>query len=282
MADAPVSTPDAPTTIEYKSKYAINPPASNNPRVSMLLWGPSGCGKTILAATAPSKRLILLFDPEGDKSIKRDTTNNLVMDLSNQPSGIVEDAKLTNPFGVGDLLNTHQDIQTVIVDSVTAFASQAVAYSAGHKSAPGAVFENPSMSGYGFRNRFTLGLAKNLLTVTGKYNRNIIFICHEDVPKLNDKGEIVSITILLGGSLPEEVPLQISEVWNLRDAGKKRYVTVRSAGYRKPMKSRMFDTRNQIEFESTYDSITDQGIKLEHLFDKWKQNNFNKINLPPA
>lgn len=248
----------------------------------MLLWGPSGCGKSILAATAPTKRLILLFDPDGDKSIKRDTINNLVMDLSSQPPSIVEDAKLTNPFGINDLLTAHQDIQTVIVDSVTAFASQAVAYSAGHKSAPGAVFENPSMSGYGFRNRFTLGLAKNLLTVTGKHNRNIIFICHEDVPKLNDKGEIVSITILLGGSLPEEVPLQISEVWNLRDAGKKRFLTVRSAGYRKPMKSRMFDTRTQVEFESTYDSVTEKGITISSLLDRWKENSYNKISLPPA
>lgn len=251
--------------------------------MSMLLWGTSGSGKTILAATAPGKRLIIQFDPDGSRSLKNDPDNNYVMDLSAQPPSIVEEAKQpTNPFGINDLLLQHPDIQTVIVDSVTAFASQAVAYSAGHKSAPGAVFENPSMSGYGFRNRFTLGLAKNLLALTGKHNRNIIFICHEDVPKLNDKGEIVSITILLGGSLPEEVPLQISEVWNLRDTGKDRLITVRSIGYRKPMKSRMFDTRARFEFKSTYDVVTGTGITIAQLYEQWKNNSFNKINLPPA
>lgn len=251
--------------------------------MSMLLWGPSGCGKTIFAGTAPKKRLFIMFDPDGARSLKNDPENNLIMDLSSQPPGIVEEAKSTNnPFGLNDLLTQHQDIQTVIIDSITAFASQAVAYSAGHKSAPGAVFENPSMSGYGFRNRFTLGLAKNLLAVTGKHNRNIIFICHEDVPKLNDKGEIVSITILLGGSLPEEVPLQISEVWNLRDTGKARFVTCRTVGYRKPMKSRMFDTRTNFEFKNDYDVVTGTGITIDKIYETWKANNFDKIPLPPA
>ena len=268
--------------VEIKSKYPINS-SNNTPRLSMLLWGPSGCGKTIFAHTAPGKRLTILFDPDGSRSLKRDDTNNLIMDLSSQPPSIVEEAKSNiNPFGINDILSNHTDISTIIIDSVTAFASQAVAYSNGHKSAPGAVFENPSMSGYGFRNRFTLGLAKNLLAITGKHNKNIIFICHEDVPKLNDKGEIVSITILLGGSLPEEVPLQISEVWNLRDTGKDRFVTTRSIGYRKPMKSRMFDTRTRFEFKCDYDVVTGTGITINKLYDDWKKNNFDKILLPPA
>ena len=278
MADEPAPIP----TADYKSKFPINPTSTINPRVSMLLWGPSGSGKTILANTAPGKRLILLFDPDGARSLKPDHTNNLVMDLSAQPPRIVEEAKdAVNPFGLNNLLTENQDIQTVIVDSVTAFSMQAVAYSAGHKSAPGAVFENPSMSGYGFRNRFVLGLAKNLLAVTGKHNRNIIFICHEDVPKINTEGQVISITILLGGSLSEEVPMQISEVWNLRDTGKKRYCIVRSTGIRKPMKSRMFDTRDKFEFESTYDVVTQKGITISFLIDQWSKSGYDKIPLPP-
>jgi hypothetical protein len=272
---------DAPTT-EYKSKYAINPPTSATPRMSMLIWGNPGCGKTVLAATAPAKRLIIQFDPNGSDSLKK-SDDNLVMDLSTQPSSIVEEAKSpNNPFGIDDLLKNNTDIQTVIVDSVTAFSTQAVAYSVGHRSAPGAVFENPSMSGYGFRNRFVLGLAKNLLSVTGKHNKHIIFLCHEDVPKTNDKGEILSITILLGGSLASEMPIQISEVWHLREGGKKRMITVREVGYRKPMKSRMFDTRKQVEFESTYDAIEETGITIDSLYTRWRENSYNKIALPPA
>lgn len=273
---------DTVPVTEYKSKYPITVSSAAIPRMSMFIWGPAGTGKTVIAATAPKKRLIIQFDNDGSESLKR-SSDNIVMDLSKQPPSIVEEAKLTsNPFGINDLLTQHKDIETVIVDSVTAFASQAVAYSAGHKSAPGAVFENPSMSGYGFRNRFTLGLAKNVLAVTGKHNKHCIFIGHEDVPKIGKEGEILSITILLGGSLSEEVPLQISEVWNLRDTGKKRYITVRSVGYRKPMKSRMFDTRTGYEFESNYDAVTEKGITITELYEKWKANGFNKIALPPA
>ena len=37
--------------------------------MSLLLWGASGTGKTTLACTAPGKKLLILFDPDGDASI---------------------------------------------------------------------------------------------------------------------------------------------------------------------------------------------------------------------
>jgi len=135
------------------------------------------------------------------------------------------------------------------------------------------------MSGYGFRNRFTLGLCKSLLLVTGKHSKNLILICHEDVPKTNDKGEIQRITILLGGSLPEEVPLQISEVWHMRDTGTERRISVRPSGLTKPMKSRMFNTTTESEFVVSTKAIPSK-VKLSDLFDLWRQNKYDKIELP--
>ena len=247
-------------------------------RVSMMLWGSAGCGKTSFANTAPGKRLYINFDPDGTSSLPV-SEDTLLLDYSSEPDRVVDEVKSINPFGLETIFKEHPDIQTVILDSVTAFATKATAYSVGHKNAPGAAFENPSMSGYGFRNRFTLGLCKSLLLVTGKHNKNLILICHEDVPKINDKGEIQRITILLGGSLPEEVPLQISEVWHMRDTGTERKVTVRPTGLTKPMKSRMFDTTTDVEFVAS--TKTDPSkVTLTSLFDAWKANSYNKIKLP--
>lgn len=247
-------------------------------RVSMLLWGSAGCGKTTLANSAPGKRLYINFDPDGTTSLPV-SDDTLLLDYSSEPDRVVDEVKSINPFGLEQIFKDHPDIQTVILDSVTAFATKATAYSVGHKNAPGAAFENPSMSGYGFRNRFTLGLCKSLLLVTGKHNKNLILICHEDVPKTNDKGEIQRITILLGGSLPEEVPLQISEVWHMRDTGTERRISVRPSGLTKPMKSRMFNTTTESEFVASTKAIPSK-VKLSDLFDLWRQNKYDKIELP--
>ena len=248
-------------------------------RFTMLLWGSAGCGKTTFANTAPGKRLWINFDPDGTASLPF-SEDTLLLDYAPEPDRVVDEVKSTNPFNLEGIFKEHPDIQTVVLDSVTAFAAKAVNYAAaGHKAAPGAAFENPSMSGYGFRNRFTLGLCKALLLVTGKHNKNLILVCHEDVPKTNDKGEIQRITILLGGSLPEEVPLQISEVWHMRDTGTERRITVRSTGLTKPMKSRMLDTSKESDFIIST-KANPSSVQLSTMFDAWKANNFDKIGLP--
>lgn len=249
-------------------------------RVSMLLWGTAGCGKTHLANTAPGKRLFLNFDPDGTASLPLDEST-LLLDYSMEPDSIVSQVQSSmNPFGLDTALKEHPDIQTVIVDSVTAFTSKAVAHSIGHQGAPGSKFENPGPAGYGFRNRHALGLAKSLLLVTARHNKHIIFICHEDVPTTNAEGAVLYITLLLGGSLREEVPLHISEVWHMQDKLTSRVVQIRSSGQFKPMKSRMFDASAVTEFEvSTKANPSKQTLAT--LFDRWREANFDKIK-PPA
>lgn len=258
-------------SVELKTLTAVAP------RVSMLLWGPSGCGKTHFANTAPGPKLILNFDPDGTNSLPRDEHTH-VLDYSDQLDATAIEAKSqTNPFNLDTILLTHKDIETVIVDSVTAFGTMAVQY--GVAKAPGATFENPGPGAYGLRNRLVLGLAKNILYVTARHKKNVIFICHEDVPVTDKDGNAISITLLLGGSLKEEVPLQISEVWNMRDTSTERLCVVRTVGIRKPMKTRMFDTTNGFEF-AVSDKKDQNKVLLSNLFTAWKANNFNKIALP--
>lgn len=248
-------------------------------RVTMLLWGAAGCGKTYFANTAPGKRLWINFDPEGTASLPP-SDDTLLLDYANEPDSLVAQAfSGVNPFNLDSILKEHEDIRTVVVDSVTAFATKAVAYSVGHKFAPGAANENPGPSGYGFRNRHTLAMCKNLLLVTGRHGRNIIFIAHEDAPDKNAEGAVVSITILLGGTLPTEVPLQISEVWHMQDLTNKRVVRVRQMGITKPMKSRMFNTNDRFEMEVST-KANPSRVKLADLFEQWRAKGYDKIELP--
>lgn len=246
-------------------------------RVSMVLWGEAGCGKTHFANTAPGKRLLINIDPDGYQSLAKDD-DTLLLDVSNEPNSyVVEQAKSGDPFGIKGIINTHPEIQTVIVDSITKFADRATINAIG--KAPGSTFENPGPSAYGYRNRYTLQLVSSLLVATGTLTKHVIFICHEDVPKLNKEGTVDSITILLGGSLPQEVPLQISEVWHMRDTGSERRITVRAAGLRKPMKTRMFDTSGGIEFASST-KTSPSRVRLDKLFEQWYSNKINQIPLP--
>lgn len=246
-------------------------------RVSMVLWGEAGCGKTFFANTAPGKRLILNLDPDGYQSLPK-TDDTLLMDLANEPNSyVVEQARTSDPFGLKGILKEQPDIQTVIVDSITKFADRATINAIG--KAPGSTFENPGPSAYGYRNRYTLQLVSSILVATGSSTKHVIFICHEDVPKLNKEGTVESITILLGGSLPQEVPLQISEVWHMRDTGVDRRITVRSAGLRKPMKTRMFSTASGIEFTSST-RANPSLVRLDTLIGQWYDNKMEQLKIP--
>lgn len=251
---------------------------SSTKRVTMLLWGPAGCGKTYFANTAPGKRLWVNFDPEGTASLPV-SDDTLLLDYANELDNVCAQAFSVNPFSLDTILRADESIATVVVDSVTAFASKAVAYSVGHKSAPGAVSENPGPAGYGFRNRHTLALCKGILQVTGRHNRNVIFICHEDAPDKDKEGSVISITLLLGGTLPVEVPLQISEVWHMQDKTTSRVVQVRQVGIVRPMKSRMFNTTQRFEMEVS-NKAQSEKVKLADLFDRWRDNKYDKIELP--
>lgn len=240
--------------IEAKPLAAVETP------MTLLLWGKSGCGKTVLASTLPKPILLINVDPQGYASIQQQD-GVTVLDLSGMQhthanqfkEGEMADTELRN------LLKQNPQYQSIVFDSVTSFAQHALSHmvlsgKAGRGTTTNPVgLENPGQAGYGGRNRITLSMVRMLLRIASEYKKHLCFICHEDTPTKDKEGVIESITVMLGGSLPEEVPLQISEVWHILDDGKRRIIGIRPYAKRAPMRSRMFDTRNETTFEWRYD-----------------------------
>lgn len=253
----------------------IAPAKSKAGRIALMLWGSSGSGKTTFACTAPGKKLLLMFDPDGHSSIThRDDVD--VADFSVAANNIVERFKSeTDPLGIAKALASYD---TIIVDSLTSIQYKTLMH--GVVNTKGATVERPSLQGYGIRNALTLALMKNLLRVTAKENKHIIFLSHETNPSRDEDGLVIPATIMLGGQLSEQTSIDLSEVWRLRDDGKKHYIGIRQTGMYKPMKTRMFSTGGGHEFPWNFDPEKLTGEGLNTYYDAWKANQFQKIGLP--
>lgn len=244
-------------------------------RVSLLLWGPSGCGKTTLAATLPGKKLLLNFDPDGPASISNFDDVD-VADLSGSPHTIAEQAKRgSDPFGLKRVIDEYDSF---IVDSMTNFTFLSLMQ--GISGVKGATIERPSPGAYQVRNALALQLTKNVLRITGKHGKHCAIICHEAAPVTNDEGMVLFITLMLGGQLPEQTGVDFSETWYMNDTGKVRRIAVRPVRQRKPMKTRMFSIKEDVEFVWEYDAETRSGDGIAEWYEQWKANNFAKIPLP--
>jgi predicted extracellular nuclease len=174
-------------------------------------------------------------------------------------------------------------IDTVITDSCSAFSQLATDQAV--TIVKGATIENPSPGGYGARNIYTLRMMGGILRTTKKSNTNCIFITHEDDSGVKDKeGNLLHITMLIGGKLGAQTSLQISEVWHLADDGTKRKIMVRPGRMRKPMKTRMFDASSKYEFELKYDQYGPEAPYGKHsiaqFIKEWQDNGRNKIQVP--
>lgn len=237
--------------------------------MSILLWGASGCGKTTLACTAPGKKLLLLFDPDGDVSIAgRDDVD--VVPMYEAKNNIVDHFKGDNPLRLDKVID---DYDTIIVDSLTNAQHMAVMHAV--TVVKGATIERPSLQGYGHRNALITQLVKNLLRLTGKKNKHIVFIAHEAQPQTNDEGVVMAITIALGGQLQTSAPVDFSEVWCVQDTGKTRRILIRPARFYKPCKTRMFVTTGAPEFAWNH-----TGNEIAEWFEAWKADDYKKQPLP--
>lgn len=247
-------------------------------RMTMLLWGAAGCGKTTLAASAPGNKLLINFDPDGQMSLGA-REDVLVMDLSREKYSVVEKFKSDDPYNLSKVLaDDSNGIETVIIDSLTSYSQYAVEQ--GIANTKGATLERPSPGAYGARNALTLRLVAGMLRLTGKHNKNCIFITHEDGPTTDDSGNVLYITMMLGGKLPDQAALQLSEVWYMSDNGKERKILARNGRMRKPMKSRMLDTTKEIEFTLKYDQNNPHEGGIAEWIEMYRLNNQQKIPLP--
>jgi len=258
-------------------------PVARVKRFSLLLWGSSGSGKTTLAGTSPGKKLWINFDPDGTDAVAY--RDDIVMrDFSNDPYRVVEEFKEDDPIRITKFLTDNPDIETVVFDSLTTYGDKAlfhgVTKAQSTQKGRFATIEEPGYSGYGNKNTWTRLCIKQLLKATGVTNRNMIFIAHEDKPLVDKEGHVMSISIMLGSSLNEQVPIDMSEIWNLQDTGTERRIAVRNCRFRKPVKSRMFLTSGSPEFKWTYNAETDEGPGIADWYKDWMKNGGKKIPLP--
>jgi len=259
----------------------IEQPTDALSRLTMILWGESGCGKTTLAATAPGKKLILLFDPDGDMSIRHMPNWFRINFANNTPSEIMRRANDIDPFGITDILGNYD---TLIFDSLTKFSEIALRYAVTQPQASSARFratyEAPGISGYGLRNSYVGSLISNLLRITGRLNKHLILITHERDGDVDDQGRVVSVKMMLGGQLPNVTSKDISEVWHMRDQNGKRTIAIRPERLRSPMKSRMFDMTSATSFTWFYNANKDEGQTLANWWHIYTTDGHKKLQLP--
>lgn len=276
----------------------VKPAEENVPRLAMLLWGVAGTFKTTIAATAPGKKLWILFDDEGLSSVTgvqqqiKDEHPDLkcafteqiyLLDLSHEKNNIIDKFKRDDGLGLSKLFEAHPDIETVVVDSTTRVSQMALEHMISQGIHRSARLELPGMGSYGGRNALLLRMFKDLMNVTGKYKKNIVFISHEAEPKVNDDGHVLAITMALGGQLPSLTSQQLGEVWYVSDVKGKRSIHLRPFRVYKPMKSRMFDLapNKPSEFEWKFDiNKPDPEYEIATWYNRWKEGNGRKIQVP--
>lgn len=256
---------------------ALRTPDAANSSLSLLLWGDAGCGKTTLAMTAPGHKLLVLLDPSGDASItnRKDVT---VLDLSKSPFlQVVERFRAPDPLNLEAYLKSNPHIETVVVDSLTAYAYMAL-QEAVYKNKSSSM-EQPGQHGYTWRNSNVVRAVNNFVAVCNRLGRNIIFTTHEGTPAMDSDGNIASITMALSASSTSQTAFRINEVWHMSDTGKAHVIAVRPCRSRKPMKTRMFNA-DRSEFTWRYNPISNTGEGVAEWLNLWRASGGNKIPLP--
>jgi hypothetical protein len=243
-------------------------------RMFLLIWADSGAGKTTLAATAPGVKCIVQFDPGGHLSLAN-RSDYYVLDVSGSSAATsMAEFNSADPFGIKAFIQEHPEVETIVVDSVTTLAFQALQY--GVTRVPNSSIEVPGRHGYGTRNNIMRRCIQSIMQIAGGLNKNLIVIAHEGAPDEDSK----TITMSLSQALANDVSLRFNEVWHMQDMGNKRHIHIRAHGRYKPMKSRMFLSNGATSFVWEFDADTLQGDGIAEWMTKWQANGGRKISLP--
>lgn len=257
----------------------ITAPSVDDMQLRILLWGDSGSGKTTLAATAPGHKLFILLDPGGDLSLA-DRSDVATLNLTGVSAiSMMTQMRMADPYGLGKVLAARPDIETVVVDSMTALAYAALQEAVTKAGGSRISIEQPGINGYTYRNASVLRMTVAIMQICALHKRHLILITHEGSAEHNEAGVITSITMALSDGVANQVGLRFNEVWWLCDTGKERHIAVRPCRARKPIKTRMFDA-TKAEFRWDYDANTLKGEGIATWFEAWKKNGGKKLTLP--
>lgn len=252
-------------------------------RAAILLWGPAGSGKTTFAATAPGVKLYCSFG-DNEATPVSGRKDVIIADLSHMSyDDLFKHAQSDNPFGLDSILSTNTHIKTVVVDSATAIAYRALQKAVGDGLGRGKLFhptmEAPGIAAYGGRNAIVLATLTGFLRVTAKHSVNIIITAHEDDPTMKTEvqgGRAVEVIdfigVQLGGKLVNNMTWRLSEIWNLREVNNKRVLTIRNYGVRRPMKTRMFSTKEAPLIDLIYDPDVEDSAKGQMTIAAWHED----------
>lgn len=252
-------------------------------RSTGLLWSMSGAGKTTFLSSLPAPILYVMLDPDGDSSIP-DGTDFRLLDLSDQPDDVtVRYCKDKLPT----LIERMDDIASVAFDSLTILSNRALNYAIEQKVGAGKQgfvpsIEEPGQTAYGARRQYITHTVSNVLRATAKRGYNCWFTTHQGDAELDNKGNIIRYTMMLGGKATNDAAIQISECWWLREHDGKRFIAVRNCRNREPMKSRMFDSRKASEFELKFNPELgfDQPHSIATWHKQWLDGGRKKLPLP--
>tara|TARA_R110000803_G_scaffold165778_1_gene229230 strand:- start:1211 stop:2041 length:831 start_codon:yes stop_codon:yes gene_type:complete len=275
-----MSEEPTPDTVIKLGKHIVQQPGRDgrDRLLLLLLWGMSGCGKTTLAATAPGKKLWLSFDPEATASLGSVPEGELLdIPLSDESSTILEQWRRANPNRIEEFIRTN-GIETVVLDSVTTLVDMATENAV--NVVKSATLDNPGMKGYQHRNAITMQILTQIMKSCIKCSCNFIVIGHEDAPQLTDDGHISAIVPLIGGKMVNGVPLRLGEVWHMENVKGKRRIQIMPVRVYKPMKTRMFSTMGDSEFDWKFNQDQWTGMKISDWLTQWKESGWKKIPLP--
>lgn len=251
-------------------------------RISGILWGKTGCGKTTFLSSMPGKKLYIMIDPDGKDSIPPNT-DYAVLDLSMLNDGeTVRALKDKVPSMIRDLKD---DTASVIVDSLTVYAERGLNHAIQQNVGAGKDFkpsiEAPGQTAYGARRQYIVHATSNILRATALRGMHCFFTTH-DTEITNTKGEVINHTMMLGGKANNDVGLKISECWWLREHDGKRFIAVRNCRSREPIKSRMFASPKEPEFELKFNPSlgVDQPHSIATWYKQWIDGNRQKLPLP--
>jgi len=254
-------------------------------RLNMILWGDSKAGKTTYAMSAPGRKLIINFDPDGFEAVAyRDDFD--VLDLSTyRGADCINAAKKA----AAQVAENAENYSTVIVDSLTTLTIQAVHAAIENRIGQSPKFtpslEAPGLSAWGARNSYVNDVVERILRVTAKHNLHCILIAHMDDPETSDDGKtVIRQTMLLSAKIKAPTAIRTSEIWHMSYSNSGRKIYIAPHGVKEPMGSRMFNTEKVKQFTLNYDITKpddEQPCAIATLFNSWRDNGKKKLVVAP-